>query len=210
MLCTMYLYFSVQVSTVNHEWNDDFCACGRPMGHLFFSSFSYVIFLILCKLFLLYFTLYGIHVHIHIFVHTMEACNKDYCYYYYYYYYIYICFRPANPALDMKFDQVIVSLVGFHMCMYYSCSCFKQFSPFNHTIIHHLYISTPISIVSPYSLGLMLFVCSWCVKKIKFILSYLITMCAYIVGNSGSTREDMFWFRVGQRIPRQSRWKLFG
>ena len=39
MLCTMYLYFSVQVSTVNHEWNDDFCAYGRPMGHLFFSSF---------------------------------------------------------------------------------------------------------------------------------------------------------------------------
>ena len=39
MLCTMYLYFSVQVSTVYHEWNDDFCACGRPMGHLFFSSF---------------------------------------------------------------------------------------------------------------------------------------------------------------------------
>ena len=85
MLCTMYLYFFVQVSTVNHEWNDDFCAYGRPMGHLFFLLFSYVIFLILCKLFLLYFTLYGIHVHIHvhIFVHTMEACNKDYYYYYY-------------------------------------------------------------------------------------------------------------------------------
>ena len=31
ILCTMYLYFSVQVSTVDHEWNDDFCACGRPM-----------------------------------------------------------------------------------------------------------------------------------------------------------------------------------
>ena len=86
MLCTMYLYFFVQVSTVNHEWNDDFCAYGRPMGHLFFLLFSYVIFLILCKLILLYFTLYGIHVHIHIFVHTMEACNKDYYYYYYYYY----------------------------------------------------------------------------------------------------------------------------
>ena len=32
-----------------------------------------------------------------------------------------------------------------------------QFSPFNRTIIHHLYIFTPISIVSPNSLGLMLF-----------------------------------------------------
>ena len=69
-----------------------FCAYGRPMGHLFFLLFSYVIFLILCKLFLLYFTLYGIHVHIHIFVHTMEACNKDYYYYYYYYWYlIFMC-----------------------------------------------------------------------------------------------------------------------
>ena len=81
MLCTMYLYFSVQVSTVNHEWNDDFCACGRRMGHLFFSSFHMSFFLILCKIFLLYFTLYGIHVYIHIVAHTMEACNKDYYYY---------------------------------------------------------------------------------------------------------------------------------
>ena len=77
------------------------------------------------------------------------------------YVYSYICFRPGNPALGMKSDQVIVSLVGFHICMYYSCSCFIQFSPFNHTIIPHLYIFTTIFIVLPNSLGLMLFVCTW-------------------------------------------------
>ena len=91
------------------------------------------------------------------------------------YMYIDICFRPGNPVLGMKSDQVIVSLVGFHICMYYSCSCFMQFSPFNHTIIPHLYIFTPIFIVSLNSLGLMLFVCSWCDKnKVYLILSYLI------------------------------------
>ena len=50
MLCTVYLYISVHVSTVNHKCYDDFCACGRPMGHLFSPLF---IFLIFCKLFLL-------------------------------------------------------------------------------------------------------------------------------------------------------------
>ena len=59
------------------------------------------------------------------------------------YIYSYICFWPGNPALGMKSDQVIVSLVGFHIFMYYSCSCFIKFSPFNHTIIPHLYIFTP-------------------------------------------------------------------
>ena len=91
--------------------------------------------------------------------------------------YIDICFRPGNPVLGMKSDQVIVSLVGFHICMYYSYNCFMQFSPFNHTIIPHLYIFTSIFIVSPHSLGLMLFVCSWCHKKQSLsylILSYLI------------------------------------
>ena len=83
-----------------------FCAYGRPMGHLFFLLFSYVIFLILCKLFLLYFILYGIHVHIHIFVHTMEACNKDY---YYYYYNVYIC--DDHYTLETK--HVYGNLNGF-------------------------------------------------------------------------------------------------
>ena len=100
------------------------------------------------------------------------------------YMYIDICFRPGNPVLGMKSDQVIVSLVGFHICMYYSYSCFVQFSPFNHTIIPHLYIFTPIFIVSPNSLGLMLFVCSWCDKKIKFILSYLILSSYSVNSNS--------------------------
>ena len=89
MLCTMYLYISVHVSTVNHEWNDDFLCMRKTDGSSIFPLFSYVIFLILCKLCLLYFTLYGIHVYIHISVHTMEACNKDYYYYYYYYHYHY-------------------------------------------------------------------------------------------------------------------------
>ena len=96
--------------------------------------------------------------------------------------YMYIIyFRPGNPDLRMKSDQVIVSPVGFHICMYYSCSCFLQSSPFSHTIIPHLYIFTPIFIVSPNSLGLMLFVCSWCDKKKSYlILSYLIS--SYLIG----------------------------
>ena len=47
-----------------------------------------------------------------------------------------------------------------------------QFSPVSHTIIPHLYIFTPIFIVSPYNFGLMLFVVG--ATKIKFILSYII------------------------------------
>ena len=82
MLCTMYLYISVQISTVNHEWNDIFLCMRKTDGSSVFLLFSYVIFRFLCELFLLYFTLYGIHVYIHISVHTMEACNKDYYYYY--------------------------------------------------------------------------------------------------------------------------------
>ena len=39
MLCTMYPYISVHVSTDNHKWNNDFFACGRPMGHLFLPLF---------------------------------------------------------------------------------------------------------------------------------------------------------------------------
>ena len=103
------------------------------------------------------------------------------------YMYIDICFRPGNPVLGMKSDQVIVSLVGFHICMYYSYNCFMQFSPFNHTIIPHLYIFTPIFIVSPHSLGLMLFVCSWCHKKTKFILSYLILL---------QKKLSLWWFTI--------------
>ena len=42
-------------------------------------------------------------------------------------------------------------------------------------LVPHLYIFTPIFIVSPNSLGLMLFVCNWCDKnKVYLILSYLI------------------------------------
>ena len=63
--------------------------------------------------------------------------------------------------------------VLIYVCTF-SCSCFMQFSPFSHTIIPHLYIFTPIFIVLPNSLGLVLFVCNWFDKKIKFILSYLI------------------------------------
>ena len=37
----------------------------------------------------------------------------------YVYVYAYICFRPGNHALGMKSDQVIVSLVGFDICMYH-------------------------------------------------------------------------------------------
>ena len=42
------------------------------------------------------------------------------------YIHIYVS-TPANPAFGMNSDQVIVSLVGFHICMYYSCSCYIQF-----------------------------------------------------------------------------------
>ena len=42
------------------------------------------------------------------------------------YIHIYVS-TPDSPAFGMKSDQVIVSLVGFHICMYYSCSCYIQF-----------------------------------------------------------------------------------
>ena len=85
MLCTMYLYITVHVSTVNHELNDDILCLRKTDGSSVFFLFSYVIFLILCKLFLLYFTLYGIHIYLHIFVLTMKACNKDYYYFHYHF-----------------------------------------------------------------------------------------------------------------------------
>ena len=61
-------------------------------GSSVFLLFSYVIFLILYKLFLLYFTLYGIHVYMHISVHAMEACNKDY-------HSLYIIISPARRTI---------------------------------------------------------------------------------------------------------------
>ena len=45
MLCTMYLCISVHVSTVNHEWNDDFLCILKTDGSSVFLLFSYVIFL---------------------------------------------------------------------------------------------------------------------------------------------------------------------
>ena len=71
----------------------------------------------------------------------------------------------------------VVTLVSkplrvFILCMYNSCSCFMQFSPFSHIIILHLHIYIPIIIVSPNSPGLMSSVCSWW-QKIMFLLLYL-------------------------------------
>ena len=83
MLCTMYLYISVQVSTVNYEWNDDFCACRRPMGHLFFSSF-HMSFSLFCVNYSCCILFYMGSMFIYISLYTMDPCNKDYYYYYYY------------------------------------------------------------------------------------------------------------------------------
>ena len=125
--------------------------------------------------------------------------------------YINICFRPGDPAFVMESDQVIVSLVGFHICMYYSCSCFMRFSLFNHTIIPHLYIFTPISIVSPNSLGLMLFVCSWCDKKSLsyHIISYHIIVYECNFGRFHSTREASEFHRPVDEIYYMIRFNLF-
>ena len=77
-----------------------FLCMRKSDGSSVFLLFSYVIFVILYKLFLLYFTLYGIHVYIHIFVHTMEAWNKDYYYYYYHYYYIIYVFHVIDITVQ--------------------------------------------------------------------------------------------------------------
>ena len=109
MLCFSYILFTIFCDVVYYvsihfcpgfnclSWMKWWFLCMRKTdGSSVFLLFSYVIFLILCKLFLLYFTLYGLHVYIHIFVHTMEACNKDYYHYYHYH----------KPCRQCKFQTV--------------------------------------------------------------------------------------------------------
>ena len=50
---------------------------------------------------------------------------------------------------------------------------------FSHTIILHLYIFIPIFIVSPNSLGLMLFVCSWCDKNKVYLILSMNSHCSH-------------------------------
>ena len=91
----------------------------------------------------------------------------------YMYTHIYVSGQATMPLVWNLIKWLFLLWFLINVCSTISCSFFMQFSPFNHTIIPHLYIFTPIFIVSPNSLGLMLFVCNWCDKKIKFILSYL-------------------------------------
>ena len=65
----------------NHKGNDEFVHV-EDRCVICFLLFSYVIFLIFCKLIFLY-LLYmePMFIYIYIFVHNMEACNKDYYYY---------------------------------------------------------------------------------------------------------------------------------
>ena len=90
----------------------------------------------------------------------------------YLYAHIYVSDQATMPLVWNLLQWLFLLWVLIYVCSI-SWSCFMQFSPFGHTIIPHLYIFTPIFIVSPNSLGLMLFGCNWCEKK-KFILSYLI------------------------------------
>ena len=87
---------------------------------------------------------------------------------------IYVSDQATIPLVWNLMKWLFLLWVLIYVCTI-SCSCFMQFSPFSHTIIPHLYIFTPIFIVSPNSLGLMLFVCNWCDKnKVYLILFYLI------------------------------------
>ena len=108
--------------------------------------------------------------------------------------YIYVSDQATMPLVWNLMKWLFLLWVLIYVCTIF-CSCFMQFSSFSHTIIPHLYIFTPIFIVSPNSLGLMLFVCNWCAKKIKvyLILSYLIL--SYYDNNLSSGRQgDMrYW-----------------
>ena len=64
------------------------------------------------------------------------------------YIHIYVS-TPANPAFGMNSDQVIVSLVGFHICMYYSCSCYIQFHVVGATTNEVYFILPIISDITP-------------------------------------------------------------
>ena len=90
---------------------------------------------------------------------------------------IYVSGQATMPLVWNLIKWLFLLWVLIYVCAI-SCSCFMQFSPFSHTIIPHLYIFTPIFIVSPNCLGLMLFVSNWCDKKyVYLVLSFLALSC---------------------------------
>ena len=104
------------------------------------------------------------------------VCRKWMLLHIYIYIYIYMSvFEPGNPALGMKSDQVIVFLVGFHICKYNSCSCFVQFSPFgshNHPSVVHFHHQFPVSLCGLIILSYLML--SYLMLS-DVILSYLIS-----------------------------------
>ena len=75
----------------------------------------------------------------------------------------------------MKSDQVIVSFVGFHVCMYYSCSCLMQFLLLITTSCLSCIFSPPFSLCRLIALGeCYLFVVGATKNKFYLILSYFI------------------------------------